>query len=69
MPVATGNAVQLLKLPDCGVPKIGVTSVGLVLNTNKPVPVSSVIAARKFALDGVPKNACIPAAKTVSALI
>ena len=58
MPVATGKSVQLLRLPDVGVPKIGVTRVGLVLNTNKPVPVSSVIAARKFALVGVAKNTC-----------
>jgi hypothetical protein len=59
----------LVNTPLVGVPKIGVTNVGLVLNTNKPVPVSSVIAARKFALDGVFKKACTLAAKTVSALI
>ena len=33
------------------------TKVGLVLNTSSPVPVSSVIAARRFALVGFVKNA------------
>ena len=56
-PVEIGKSVQLFNAPDVGVPKIGVTKVGLVLNTNRPVPVSSVIAARKLALDGTAKNA------------
>jgi lipid-binding SYLF domain-containing protein len=34
----------------------GVTSVGVVLNTNTPVPVSSVIAVRKLALVGFAKK-------------
>ena len=54
--------VQAEMLPLVTVPKIGVTKVGLVLKTNRPVPVSSVIAARRLALDGAAKNACIPAA-------
>ena len=58
-PVEIGKSVQLFNAPEVGVPRIGVTNVGLVLNTNKPVPVSSVIAARKFALDGTAKNVCI----------
>jgi hypothetical protein len=41
---------------------VGVAKVGLVANTNTPVPVSSVIAARRLALDGVAKKACTPAA-------
>jgi hypothetical protein len=49
--------VQALMLPLATVPKAGVTKVGLVLNTNRPVPVSSVIAARRLALDGVAKKA------------
>ena len=61
--------VQAEMLPLVTVPKIGVTKVGLVLNTNSPVPVSSVIAARRFALVGLAKKVCIPAAKTVSELI
>ena len=48
---------------------VGVVSVGLMLKTNTPVPVSSVIAASKFALDGVDIQFCTPAAYTVSALI
>jgi hypothetical protein len=79
-PVAIGKPVQLVNVPEVGVPKIGVTNtilvdvqaemlplvtvpkigvtkVGLVLNTNSPVPVSSVIAARRFALVGFVKNA------------
>ena len=39
-----GN-VQLVKAPDAGVPKTGVTNVGLVANTATPVPVSSEISA------------------------
>jgi hypothetical protein len=35
--------VQLVKFPDAGVPRIGVTNVGLVANTNAPEPVSSLI--------------------------
>ena len=48
--------------PSTGVTKVGlvivgVVRVGLVLNTSTPVPVSSVIAARKLALVGLFKNA------------
>jgi hypothetical protein len=42
-------------LIDEGVPKLGVTKVGLVAKTKAPVPVSSVTAVIKFALDGVAK--------------
>ena len=35
---------------------IGVVRVGLVAKTSSPVPVSSVIAARRLALDGVAKK-------------
>ena len=56
-PVAIGKPVQLVNVPEVGTPRIGVTQVGLVLNTSKPVPVSSVIAARRFALVGVAKKA------------
>lgn len=57
--------VPVLKLPDCGVPRIGVTKVGEVANTSAPVPVSSVIAAAKLALDGVAKNVATPVPKPV----
>jgi hypothetical protein len=39
-----GRPVQFARLPDDGVPRIGVISVGDVANTALPVPVSSVIA-------------------------
>ena len=42
MPVATGSPVQEARLPLEGVPSTGVTSVGDVLKTARPVPVSSV---------------------------
>ena len=47
-------------MTDVGVPKLGVTSVGLVANTNEPEPVSSVTAEAKLALVGVPKNVATP---------
>jgi hypothetical protein len=43
-----------------GVPKAGVTKVGLVANTKEPVPVSSVTAEIKLADDGVPRNVATP---------
>jgi hypothetical protein len=39
---------------------IPVVKTGDVPNTNAPEPVSSVIAAAKFALDGVPNQVAIP---------
>jgi hypothetical protein len=47
IPVATGRPVQLVRAPDCGVPRIGVVNVGLVIagalfNTTLPVPVDVV---------------------------
>ena len=35
--------VQLVKTPEAGVPKAGVTNVGLVAKTKEPEPVSSLI--------------------------
>jgi hypothetical protein len=43
-----------------GVPRAGVTSVGLVANTRDPLPVSSVTAAAKLAEDGVARNVAMP---------
>jgi len=63
--VSVGLPVQLLKSPLAGVPKTGVTSVGLVANTKEPVPVSFVTAAAKLAEDGVPKKVAMPAPKLV----
>lgn len=42
---------------------VGLVSVGVVANTNKPEPVSSVTAAAKLALDGVAKNVATPVPK------
>ena len=41
-------------------PNTGVTKVGLVAKTKAPVPVSSVTAANRFALDGVAKAVATP---------
>ena len=43
-------------VPKTGAVKVGVVMVGEVANTAEPVPVSSVKAARKFALDGVARK-------------
>ena len=43
----------------------GVTSVGVFANTSAPVPVSSVTAAIKLALEGVLKNVATPVPKPV----
>jgi hypothetical protein len=65
VPPSIGSPVAFVRVPLEGVPKAGVTSVGLVANTKEPEPVSSVTAAAKFALDGVPRNVATPAPKDV----
>ena len=60
-PVLIGNPVALVSVAADGVPKLGVTSVGEVANTRLPDPVSSVTAAAKLALDGVPSHVATPA--------
>jgi hypothetical protein len=52
--------VRLVTTPDAGVPRAGVTSVGLLANTKAPVPVSSVTAAARLADDGVAKKVATP---------
>ena len=54
------STVKLLRVPEVGVPRTGVTSEGEVAKTREPVPVSSVTAAAKFAEDGVPRNVATP---------
>jgi hypothetical protein len=66
--VLIGRPVQFVNVPDDGVPRAGVTnvadvSVGDVPKTKAPVPVSSVTAEIRLALEGVPRNVAIPAAK------
>ena len=63
MPEEAGKPVALVRLMDEGVPRAGVTSVGLLEKTNEPEPVSSVTAAARLAEEGVPKNVAIPAPK------
>ena len=45
-PVEIGKPVAFVKVPDVGVPKIGLTNVGVLANTSAPVPVSSEITPR-----------------------
>ena len=59
--VKVGLPVQLVRSPLAGVPNTGVTSVGLVANTNAPEPVSPVTAVAKLAEEGVAKKAATPA--------
>ena len=62
LPAVSPAAVPVIFVPTKaeGVPSAGVTRVGLVANTSDPVPVSSVTAASKLALDGVPRNVATP---------
>jgi hypothetical protein len=50
------SAVQVVNAPEVGVPRTGLSSVGVFAKTKAPVPVSSVTAAAKLAEDGVPKE-------------
>ena len=54
-PSPTPAPVQLDKSPDAGVPRAGVTKVGLVANTATPLPVSSDIAVLNQ-IDGLTKQ-------------
>jgi hypothetical protein len=56
----------LLTLVAVATPNTGVTNVGVLANTNAPVPVSSVTAERKLALEGVLKNVATPVPSDVS---
>jgi hypothetical protein len=62
-PDEIGRPVQLVKVPEVGVPSNGVVRVGEVANTKSPVPVSSVTADNKLAEDGVAKKVATPVAK------
>ena len=48
-PVEIGRPVQLVRVPEDGVPKAGVTRVGEVANTKAPLPVSSDITPNNSA--------------------
>ena len=58
--VKVGDPVQLVITPEAGVPRAGVTKTGEVLNTAKPEPVSSDIAAASWALLKTPSTAALP---------
>jgi hypothetical protein len=62
LPAVKPEAVPVMFVPTKadGVPKAGVTKVGLVANTKEPVPVSSVTAEARLALEGVAKNVATP---------
>ena len=59
-PVVKGKPVALVNVADVGVPKRGVTSVGLVANTKAPVPVSSLTAAKRLADVIDPNDVALP---------
>ncbi len=63
-------SVQPLSASDVPVatPRIGVTSVGVVAKTADPVPVSSVSAPRRFALDGVARKVATPVPRPLTLL-
>ena len=63
------STVQLLKVPDVGVPRTGVTSVGEVAKTSEPEPVSSVTAVAKFAEDGVARKVATLAPRPVTSVV
>jgi hypothetical protein len=52
--VVKGKPVALVRVADVGVPKIGVTNVGLVDNTTSPVPVLVVTPVPPDATGKVP---------------
>ncbi len=60
VPPSIGKPVAFVNVAEEGVPKAGVTNVGLVANTRAPEPVSPVTAAAKFELEGVAKNVATP---------
>jgi hypothetical protein len=53
-PVVNGNPVQLINVPEVGVPKIGVINVGDVFSTFDPVPVDVITPVPPFAIGKVP---------------
>jgi hypothetical protein len=64
-PVVSGKPVALVSTPALGVPILGVVNTGLVAKTACPVPVSSVRAARRLALEGVASTVATPVPKPV----
>ena len=71
LPAVRPAAVPVMFVPTSalGVPRAGVTSVGLVANTNEPVPVSSETAASKLAEVGVAKKVATPVPKPLTPVL
>ena len=65
-PVEIGRPVQLVSVPDVGVPRTGATRVGVSAKTSAPDPVSSVTAVFKFAEDGVARKVAMPAPRPLT---
>jgi hypothetical protein len=65
-PVLIGKPVALVKVPLEGVPRAGVTKVGLLANTKAPEPVSSLTAEAKLADEGVAKKVATPLPKPLT---
>ena len=63
------STVQLLKVPEVGVPRTGVTSVGEVANTNAPEPVSPVTAEARLVELGVARNVATPAPRPLTPVL
>jgi hypothetical protein len=59
-PELMGRPVQLDRVPELGVQRMGVTRVGLVANTAAPLPVSSVSAAERLAEENEPSELEFP---------
>src|ERR1051325_828011 len=59
-PVVIGSAVPLVRLTADGVPRFGVTSTGELAKTLTPVPVLSLSAPSRFALENVPSSVAPP---------
>ena len=70
-PAVKPAAVPVMFVPTSalGVPRAGVTSVGLVANTNDPEPVSSVTAVAKLADDGVAKKVATPVPRPLTPVL
>lgn len=68
LPAVRPEAVPVMFVPTKadGVPKAGVTKVGLLANTKAPDPVSSDTAEAKLADDGVPKKVATPVPKPLT---
>jgi hypothetical protein len=68
LPAVRPEAVPVMFVPTKadGVPRAGVTKVGLLAKTKAPDPVSSVTAEAKLADDGVPKKVATPVPKPLT---